>query len=203
RSERDKLQSIMLGLAHAEICIDIIGIDYKILFQNQTLEERFGDLAGKLCYEEYMELKSPCDICPMIKAVKNRKLESAELTAADGRTYELLSAPIPNPDGTVDKAIEVIKDITERKRAEEEQRRRAKHFRKTVESIFEFVPEGVLAFTDKMNLFKKNKSFIGIVQKYAVTLGYTEEELTEVVLEKVKQKIKNQDHSEITIFRKQ
>jgi len=44
KSERDKLQALMDGLARTEIGIDIIGLDYKVISQNQTLQERFGDL---------------------------------------------------------------------------------------------------------------------------------------------------------------
>jgi PAS domain S-box-containing protein len=120
KSERDKLQALIGGLARTEIGIDIVGIDYKVLFQNRTLKEKFGDLSGKLCYEMYMGLKKPCDFCPMERAIKSNKAESVELTAVDGRNYVLLSAPLPNPDGTVDKVIEVIRDITEYKRAERE-----------------------------------------------------------------------------------
>jgi PAS domain S-box-containing protein len=118
-SERDKLQALMDGLARAEIGIDVVGIDYRILFQNQTLKEEFGNLAGELCYEKYGGRKEPCDFCPMVEAVKSGKVVGAELTGADGRRYELLSAPLPDPDGTVDKALEVVKDVTERKQSEE------------------------------------------------------------------------------------
>jgi PAS domain S-box-containing protein len=119
RSERDKLQTLMGGLALTGIGIDVVSIDYRVLFQNQTLIERFGDITGKLCYEKYMGLKKPCDFCRMTKAIRNKKVESVELTAIDGRSYEILSAPLANPDGTVDKAIEVFKDITENKQAKE------------------------------------------------------------------------------------
>ncbi len=118
--ERDTFQAVFNGLARAEIGVDIVGIDYKVHFQNQVLKERFGDLSGKLCYENYMGLKKPCDFCPMRKSVKNSKIESIELTAIDGRNYELLSAPLSNPGGTVDKVIEVVRDITKHKRTEEQ-----------------------------------------------------------------------------------
>jgi PAS domain S-box-containing protein len=55
----------------------------------------------------------------MMKAAKSNKVESVELTGADQRNYQLFAAPVPNPDGTVDKAIEVVIDITKQKRAED------------------------------------------------------------------------------------
>jgi len=135
KSETDKLQALIDGLARTQIGIDIVGIDYKILFQNQVLIERFGELPGKLCYEKYMGLEKPCDFCPMIKAIKSNKVESVELTGADGKNYELLSAPLPNPDGTVDKAIELVMDITDRKQAEVKLKESQDRLAKTVDGV--------------------------------------------------------------------
>jgi two-component sensor histidine kinase len=117
--EKDKLQTLIDGLAGTEIGIDIVNTDYRVLFQNRILRERFGDLTGELCYEKYMGQKEPCDFCPMQKAIAASHAQRAEVLGVDGRYYELLAAPLPDPDGTVDKAIEVVKDITDRKRAEE------------------------------------------------------------------------------------
>jgi len=120
RRETDRLQALVDGLARTEVGIDIVGIDYRVRYQNQLLIDRFGDLTGQLCYEKYMGRETPCEFCPMVKAIATRRVESAELTGVDGRHYELLAAPLPEPDGTVDKAIEVLRDITDRKRLEKE-----------------------------------------------------------------------------------
>ncbi len=91
------------------------------------------------------------------------------------------------------------KEIIERKQAEGAQQKTEKRFRKVIENIFKFVPEGLLVFTDKMNLFKQNKAFQDIVQKYAAKLNYTESELTEIIIEQVKNRVINEDYAEIRI----
>ncbi len=119
-SEKNKLESLIEGLADTEIGIDIVGLDYKIYYQNRVLKESFGKLSGKLCYEKYMERNKPCDACNIKKAVKKKKVFETDLQGRDGRYYKILSAPFPNPDGSIDKVIEVVMDITEKKKAEEE-----------------------------------------------------------------------------------
>ena len=97
----------------------------------------------------------------------------------------------------------VITDITERKQAEEARRKTEEHFREVIEDIFRFVPEGLLVFTDKVNLFKHNKAFRDIVQEYSGKLNYTEEELAETILKEVKNRIASGDRTEIRIPKKQ
>jgi len=119
-SERNKLKSLIDGLANTEIGIDIVGLDYKIYYQNKVLKDRFGKLSGKLCYEKYMDIDKPCNTCNIKNAVREKRVFETELQGRDKRYYKILSAPLFNPDGTIDKVIEVVIDITERKRAEEE-----------------------------------------------------------------------------------
>ena len=123
RQERDKLQALMGGLARTGIGVDVVSSDHRVQFQNRVLNEEFGDLTDKLCYEEYMGREQPCEPCPMRMALASNSVELAELTAINGREYEVLAAPLTNPDGSSDTAIEVVRDITERKRAVEEIRR--------------------------------------------------------------------------------
>ncbi len=170
-TERDELKSLMNGLSHAEIGIDIVGIDYTILYQNDFLKDRFGHLTGQLCYEKYMGLEEPCDFCPMIKAVKYNKIETVELMGKDGKYYEVLSTPLPNPDGTVDRAIEVVRDITKRKQDEA-----------SLRDEKEFTETALNAQQDTFFLFEQatgkalrwNRAFNNIT-------GYTNEEISAMV----------------------
>lgn len=119
RLERDKLQTLMDGLALLGIGVNIIGIDHRIEFQNQTLIDSFGDSSGKLCFTTYMGLNEPCMRCPKNRSIRENKVMSAEIVDTNGRNYEILTAPLPNSDGTVDRAIEVLRDNTEQKKTKE------------------------------------------------------------------------------------
>ncbi len=139
RTERDKLHGILSSFADG---VDIVSRDYRVQFQNKFLTDRFGDLTGRLCYEGYMARNEPCEFCPMVKAIANSRTESVELVTADGRNYELLATPFVDIDGET-KAIEVFRDITERKQAEEALR----ESQEKLQRMFESVTEGI-AVTD-------------------------------------------------------
>ncbi len=139
-------------MASTGIGVDIVTNDYEIIQQNQTLVDRFGDITGKKCYREYMALEEPCSSCPMIKALKNKRLEKAELRGVDGRDYEILSAPLTNLDGKVDKAIEVISDITDRKQIEKE----LKKNKAILNAVFDSLPFDVFALDSNNRYFLQN-----------------------------------------------
>ncbi len=150
--EKEKLQAIIDGLSSAEIGIDIVDINYNIHFQNRFLNERFNNISGKYCYERYMAFNKPCKFCPMIRAIKHHKQEREVLLGADERYYELISAPIANPDGTIDKAIEVVLDITERKNSEQKIRESEEKFRTIAEQSFMgiiIVQDGKVKYSNK------------------------------------------------------
>jgi PAS domain S-box-containing protein len=150
--ERDKLKSLIDGLASTNIGVDIVSADYEIIQQNQTLIDRFGDIAGKKCYKEYMVLEEPCRFCPMVKALKSKRLEKAEIRSADGRDYEILSAPLTDPDGMVNKAFEVVLDITDRKQIE----KALKKNKAILKAVFDSLPFDVFALDSNNRYFLQN-----------------------------------------------
>jgi len=171
-SERNKLKSLLDGLTHTNIGVDIVSTDYEVLLQNQTLIDRFGDSVGKKCFKKYMALDEPCAFCPMVKATENNRLERIELRAADGRDYELLTAPLANPDGTIDKAIEVVQDITDRKRAEEALRKSEEQLRLIAESSAEIIYQLNLS-GNIIYISPALEKVFGYTPEEVLNLGYT------------------------------
>ncbi len=118
RTEKDKLQSLIDGLASADIGISIVGINHEVYYQNIVLDEIFGNEKTHPCYQRFIEHNSPCNECPVKESVKTNKVCRIETTTSSGRILEILAAPIPNTDGTVDKAVEIARDITEQRENE-------------------------------------------------------------------------------------
>jgi PAS domain S-box-containing protein len=95
---------------------------YEILFANRSLQDRFGkDLVGKLCHKALQGLDRPCDFCTNGIILNNggvpyRWVFHNPVTDID---VEIVDQIIRWPDGR-DVRLEFAKDITTRKRAEEE-----------------------------------------------------------------------------------
>ncbi|MBU0559105.1 MAG: PAS domain S-box protein, partial [Bacteroidetes bacterium] len=97
--------------------------------------------------------------------------------------------PIKDKEGNITHFVSTAKNISEQLRAEETLRKKDERHKVVIENIFKFIPEGVLVLTESLNLLKQNKAFDDIVQKYAALLGYTEQELAEMIIRQLRTKI--------------
>ena len=113
-------------------------------------------------------------------------------------TVSLLKGEKGEPKGIVS----VVRDITERKQAEEEKRRLEERSHKLVDDVFRFIPEGVLVFSRKMELLRQNQAFRELVSGYARRLGFAEDELENLIIDKVKAGLRDNNIKEIKIARK-
>lgn len=116
----DVLDSIQDG-------ISVLDPEQNIVLVNQTMRDWYAHtlpLEGKKCYEAYHSESKPCEVCPTIQAMKTERPEMNEipLTQADGvtGTLELFAFPMLNESGRVTGVIEYVRDISKRKRMEEE-----------------------------------------------------------------------------------
>ncbi len=102
--------------------ISILNTDLTIREVNQTIEKRHSHAApfiGKKCYEVYQNRSAPCDPCPSIKALE-KKAVCSEVVPLMGNDRQVLMNPlIDKKTGRVNGVTEFIRDITERKQAEE------------------------------------------------------------------------------------
>jgi PAS domain S-box-containing protein len=103
----------------------IIDRDYNIENINEIGLKLLGkskeEVIGQKCYQVIYGADSPGEDCPCRKSVETKKVESTDrYEARFGKYYSIKSAPIFDENGEIIKCVDLMRDITERKRAEEE-----------------------------------------------------------------------------------
>ncbi|KKK59123.1 hypothetical protein LCGC14_3037540, partial [marine sediment metagenome] len=110
-----------------------------VLFQNTDMTIRWGneaaarsvgrtrqELLGACCYELWHGRTEPCDPCPVRTALETGLPAADTVRLHDGTWCEIMAHPVQDRDGRLLGAIEITRDVTARRHAEEEIRGLAK-----------------------------------------------------------------------------
>ncbi|MBW2477987.1 MAG: PAS domain S-box protein [Deltaproteobacteria bacterium] len=95
--------------------------DFKITFLNRAMQEQFGDISGKHCYQAIHQKKAICPNCPMGRILNNRTVRDERKFGPLNLIYEVIHSPLQGDDGRTHK-LAVCRDVTDRKKSEEELR---------------------------------------------------------------------------------
>jgi PAS domain S-box-containing protein len=133
------------------------------------------DLIGRPCYEVTHQRSKPCeppnDLCPLQQTLRTGSHSSAEHIHYDKLGvegyFEVLTSPIRNEKGEIDRVVHIARDITERKRAEQALRESEERLR----AIMEQSPEAIfLVDVETGRILEANSAFQDL-------LGYSSEEI--------------------------
>jgi PAS domain S-box-containing protein len=115
----------------------------EIIWANRAAGDSVGkepeDLIGKKCYEIWQGRSTPCDNCPVEKAIEKGEEVSGEMNSTDGRVWFIKGSPVRDEKENIIGAIEIKVNITERKKAEEELRKTKERYQKIVENANEWI----------------------------------------------------------------
>jgi len=120
---------------------------FKIIDVNRIFLDNLGakkeEVIGKTCHEITHHRSEPCippdDICPLLEVLKTGKPSVAEHVhyRKDGeKTYiEISASPVKDEKGRVFQVIHVARDITDRKKAEEEREKLIQELQKALAEV--------------------------------------------------------------------
>ena len=114
--QRDQIANILDSMVDG---VYISDQQYNIEFVNRALETQFGAVEGRKCYQYLNDREDVCPWCKNEAVFSEGKIVSWEwYSEKTGRTYDLMDVPLKNADASVSK-LEVFRDITNRKEAEQ------------------------------------------------------------------------------------
>jgi PAS domain S-box-containing protein len=156
---------------------DLISIHNKnldVIWVNQAIRDRYGDVIGRKCYEAYKGLTEPCPDCTVEKVFTEEKTVISEQThlLPDGRRRHVIvtSSPVRDAEGNITAVVESATDITERKLLE----RRLAMSEERYRGLYESSLDGIVSVA-------MDGAFIECNQAYADMLGYTKEEIYQLI----------------------
>jgi PAS domain S-box-containing protein len=105
--------------------VSICDKDFRLIRVNKAFADvvkmKPKKLIGKPCYEIVHGTKEPLPNCPHKKTIETKKPATAEFFEPNlGIHLEVMTSPIFNEKGEVTASVHVIRDITERKKMEEQ-----------------------------------------------------------------------------------
>jgi signal transduction histidine kinase/DNA-binding response OmpR family regulator len=106
--------------------------DLTVHWANKTLLDHVGgaacvaDVAGHICHETFWNYPAACPQCPVVRSFNSARFEAGTITTPAGKILELRAAPIIGESGRVESVIEIMRDITEHRKLEEQLRQAQK-----------------------------------------------------------------------------
>ena len=117
-SEREKVIDIFNSMMD---WIYVVDEDHNIKFINRSFEKVVGPTVDRKCFKLIYGLEAPCAFCKW-KSIRRGYTVRWELRREDGKTFDIISSPLRNPDGSLYNMI-ILRDITKKKEIEEKYRR--------------------------------------------------------------------------------
>ncbi|HUL62018.1 MAG TPA: PAS domain S-box protein, partial [Methanocella sp.] len=155
--------------------VSILVRDLNIVRVNRAMDEWYPHmkpLDGKKCYHVYHGRAEPCEKCPSRRAIEQGTAQS-EVVPFEGPGHELkgwlelFAYPLTDDRGTVTGVIEYVRDITDRKRAEESLQ------------LMRYVIDQT---QDEASLAGPDGRFVYVNDAKCRSLGYTREELLSMTI---------------------
>jgi PAS domain S-box-containing protein len=153
--------------------IALVSPDLKFLWINKdaavVINKTLPNISGQCCYQVRHNRSEPCEGCPVTRSLQSKKPETEEITTDDGISIDIRAIPIIDEQGEVKEIIEVARNITERKRAEEVLKDREEE----LASIYDNAPLVMLLVDENWKIRKTNaftNQFVGTTAENIINM---------------------------------
>ncbi len=168
--EKNRIESILDAIGDP---VSIQDTAFKVLYQNEAHKKFVGAHPGELCHQAYVNRDTVCEKCPVALSFMDGNIHTAEKPGAPEKgilSVEITASALKDSQGRIIAGIEVVRDLTPRRKAEEALRQAEEKFRSLVEHSL----VGIYIFQDG--------SFLYLNPKAADVFGYTQEEIATIPL---------------------
>ncbi|HET6459760.1 MAG TPA: PAS domain S-box protein [Syntrophales bacterium] len=139
KSEREK--SVILD-AMTELVL-YLDTDLRVIWANKAMLDQFNLIPGKLnkkhCYEALHNRSRACRICPAVKTLKTGEPQEVVDFSSYKKNWVLRSYPVRDERSSLIGIVEIVTDITERRRAQEAMRQSEQKYRELFENANDII----------------------------------------------------------------
>jgi len=137
---------------------------FNILYMNDVMTKNFGQGIGKKCYQIINRRDEVCPWCRAREVFTGKTIHWEHHIPNSDQAYEVIEFPLHSSDGTISK-VSIFRDITERKRREEELKTSEEDYKR----LFENVRSGLYVSSKEGKFLNANQALLDM-------LGYESKE---------------------------
>ena len=166
QSEEEKQKTLAILAAMGD-GVSMQDTNYHILYQNNIMKKMLGDHKGAQCFKAYYDnMDETCPGCPLKLSFQDGEVHHGGRQIVEDNVvhyWEITTFPLRDAHGKIIAGVEVVRDVTEQKRAEEELRKSEalRESEQVFASIFFASPIAAMITTiDDQKIIKANDAFV-------------------------------------------